>query len=193
MKRCFAVAVRGQFASGLRRTIGRLWTLRDAPSGSSPESSPVPGAIESADRESSEQPGAVQGTVPVPEASIDPDPGGEVAQAGATTSDALVLRDSASEPSEKSQERRRKRRKSLPEPPIPIFIKVSPGRYVRAEPSSQATPRESGEEDLARETQDSTASLDISISPEESPLDPVLAPRPSPDTPEVADPAEVPA
>jgi hypothetical protein len=107
-------------------------------------------AAESADRESSGQLGAVQDTVPEGSpAPIDPLSDGEAPDAGDALESALVLLESPSEAIERSQERRRRRRKSLPIPPAPTFIKVGPGKYVRAEeppPPSNVPPQEGGDE-----------------------------------------------
>jgi hypothetical protein len=57
---------------------------------------------------------------PVPDASIPPEP--------------------VSEPTRGAQERKRRKRKPLPELPVPTFVMVSPGRYVRAEDPSPSPP-----------------------------------------------------
>jgi hypothetical protein len=65
--------------------------------------------------------------------------------------DPEIALDPASEQIKKMQERRRTRRRAFPEPPVPIFVMVGPGRYVRVEqhaPSSVATT-EGADEDSA--------------------------------------------
>src|SRR5262249_13115713 len=62
---------------------------------------------------------------------------GETPDSDESMLSAVNPQDLNSEPNKATQERRRKRRKPLPVPPIPTFIMVSPGRYIRAEePSS---------------------------------------------------------
>jgi hypothetical protein len=51
----------------------------------------------------------------------------------------VIPLDSAPGPIKEMQERRRRKRRVLPEPPIPTFIMVSPGRYVRAEEPATLT------------------------------------------------------
>jgi hypothetical protein len=47
--------------------------------------------------------------------------------------DAVIPPDSAPEPIKKMPERRPRRRIILPEPPVPTFVMVGPGRYIRVE------------------------------------------------------------
>ena len=71
--------------------------------------------------------------------------------------DSVIPLDSASEQIKKIQERRRRRRRAFPEPPVPTFVMVSPGRYIRAEepaPSSVATKAEPDEHGAAQRIQD---------------------------------------
>jgi hypothetical protein len=60
--------------------------------------------------------------------------------------DSVIPLDSAPEPIKKTHERRRRRQRAFPEPPVPTFVMVGPGRFVRAEepaPSYVATLAES--------------------------------------------------
>jgi hypothetical protein len=64
--------------------------------------------------------------------------------AGPHPEDAVIPMDSAQERTKKLPERLRRRRKPLPVPSVPIFVMVSPGRYVRAQdatPSAATTPQ----------------------------------------------------
>jgi hypothetical protein len=63
--------------------------------------------------------------------------------------DSVIPIDSAPEQIKKIQERRRRRRKPFPEPPVPTFVMVSPGRYIRAEENvpSSVVPTGRAEQD----------------------------------------------
>jgi hypothetical protein len=123
------------------------------------EASKVAGCASCADCNGSERREAPEAEVDSGNAGPDPSverPGG--AEPGA---DSVIPVDSAPQPVKKTQERRRKRRKTLPEPPVPTFIMVSPGRYVRAEepaPLCNGTARGGGEEILDLKTEDSDPS-----------------------------------
>src|SRR5262249_42817943 len=67
-----------------------------------------------------------------PENPGDGPPGGRSDPAGTIHNEGIPL-DSAPGPIKEMHERRRRKRRVLPEPPVPTFIMVSPGRYVRAE------------------------------------------------------------
>jgi hypothetical protein len=74
-----------------------------------------------------------------------PDPTRESCDpAGPLPEDAVIPMDSAQERTKKLPERLRRRRKPLPVPSVPIFVMVSPGRYVRtqdATPCAATTPQ----------------------------------------------------
>jgi hypothetical protein len=94
-------------------------------------------------------------------ANVGPDPDGDAPDAGLALQGAVIPLDSASAPTERGPERRRKRRRTLHAPGVPTFIKVGPGRYIRAEEpasSSDATAPGGGEEDRASGIQDAAAS-----------------------------------
>jgi hypothetical protein len=175
-----AIAVRERLPDRFRRVIGNVGNLSEAQSESSLDSPAVAQTDESPNRESFEH------------------KEGETPDAG----EAIIAPGPAAEPNERSQERRRKRRKIVPEPVVPVFIKVGPGRYIRREepaPSSDATAtttttttaREGSEEDPPREAEDSAASAGIPA--EESPLDQDLGPDPPSDAPDPFGPADLPA
>jgi hypothetical protein len=176
IKRSVALAVRERLPDRFRRVVGNVWNPSDAQPEPSLDSAAVAQTDESAKRDSFEH-----------KESEAPDPGEAISSPGPNA-----------DPTERSQERRRKRRKILPEPAVPVFIKVGPGRYIRREeptPSSDATEtataREGGEENLSRETQDSAASP--SFAAEELPLDEDLCPGPLSDAPDLVGPADAPA
>jgi hypothetical protein len=96
--------------------------------------------------------------LPVPQpANIGQDStGGPSDPAGPIHND-VIPPDSGPGPIKKMQERRRRRRKALPEPPVPTFIMVSPGRYIRAEPPAPPLHETAGgavEDSSAPETVD---------------------------------------
>jgi hypothetical protein len=148
------------------KAIKQVWDWIRAQSESSPRLHTIRKAAGSASRVSSEQPGAVAGTeTEVIAAGVGLSPDGEALEASGPTHGATVLLDSALEPIERTQDRRRRQRKPVPEPCIPVFIKVGPGRYVRAEETSSpssTTARVEVEADAAPETDDLAASFVIS-------------------------------
>ena len=111
--------------------------------------------------DSSEQRSAVRD--PVPGAiSTKIDSEEKVCDAGVVRPNDPAPTDSASPRAKRSQERRRKPRKTLPEPPVPAFIMVSPGRYIRAEePSANVTALGGGDADPTLEAEDSAASPNV--------------------------------
>jgi hypothetical protein len=141
LKRLVMRTLRVLSASRFAGVIGPLRDLRHAHSGLPPDSPAVAKATETADCDSSGQPGAVPETVPeVVAAQSDSVLDGEVVEAGHVTEDALIPLDSSSGPLERGQERRRRRRKNLPTPPTPTFVRVGPGKFIRAEEVAPPSP-----------------------------------------------------
>jgi hypothetical protein len=157
MKRHVTLPVRELLRYRFWRMIGHQCSPGGAQSVLAPGLPATAEAADSADRDSSEHLGAVKGTVSEAiSAGAESDPDGVTSDPWVAMPDTAIQMDSAAGPVKRIQDRRRKQRKTLPEPPIPTFIMVSPGRYIRAEepsPSSNATARRGSEEDLAPETQ----------------------------------------
>jgi hypothetical protein len=103
--------------------IERVWKRTRWRPGSSGGTPAVSDCAGSADRDASAPPDAAPGVV-----SVATDPVG-------TNSDEMIRPDPAPEPIpiKKTEVRRRRKRRVPPEPPVPTFIMVSPGMYVRAE------------------------------------------------------------
>jgi hypothetical protein len=97
------------------------------------------------------------------------DPPGVRSDPAETIHNEVIPLDSAPGPIKEMQERRRRKRRVLPEPPIPTFIMVSPGRYVRAEEAaswSVVTPEGAVKDGAAPENlktaRDSSSAAEVS-------------------------------
>jgi hypothetical protein len=79
------------------------------------------------------------------------DPVGDRLDSTEPIHDSVIPLDSASEQIKKIQERNRRRRRPFPEPPVPTFVMVGPGRYIRVEqpaPLAGATTEEADQDSM---------------------------------------------
>jgi hypothetical protein len=158
-KRRFAARSAGwSLPPGFTTAIGVLPKLNRRRRDLSHEKSEVAGCTYYADRDGSERPEDPE----VRSENTDADAAGDRSHPAEPVHDSVIPLHSAPEQI-KMQERRRRRRKPFPKTPVPTFVMISPGRYIRAEEPapSVATTAGADQDNAAPRTLDPAEDITI--------------------------------